>query len=147
MFEERMSQKIISFIEREGYFPLVQIPHFMGSIDFVGINASECIIIESKISKWKDCLRQAIRYGYGAEKAYVALPAPLAAYVAKNFEKKFVKYGIGIIEVDENTISILIECNYKSPSSVFKQMILTVAQTRLNKSRERVSEFTGRFVK
>ena len=145
LFEEEMSQKIMTFIEKLGYFPLVQVPHFMGSIDFVGISATESIVIESKISKWRGALKQAIRYGYGSEKAYVALPTPIATYVAKNFREQFLRYGIGLIEVDEFNASILIECEYKMPSSVFKQIILNEAQSRLYKSSERIAEFTGRF--
>ena len=145
MFEEQLSQRIISFIQEEGYTPFVQIPHFMGRIDFVGINDSECIIIESKISKWKSALKQAIRYGYGAEKSYVALPSPTASYVASHFKEKFERYGIGLIDVSEICAHVLIDCQNKTPSPIFKQIILGEAQDRLSKSQGRVGKFIGRF--
>lgn len=147
MYEEQMSEGIICFLVEEGYKPLVQVQHPTGSIDFVGLNSSECIIIESKISKWKSALRQAIRYGYGAEKAYVALPPPTAEYVASNFRETFEKYGIGIMEVSEAEVVILINCKLNPASPVFKQFILSEAKERLKKSHERTREFIGRFVK
>ena len=145
MFEEQLSQAIISFIREEGYTPFVQIPHFMGRIDFLGINNSECIVIESKINKWKSALKQAIRYGYGAEKTYVALPSPTASYVASNFKEKFEQYGIGLIDVNEAYAIVLIDCKNKAPSPIFKQIILNEAQERLSKSQRRIDEFVRRF--
>lgn len=125
--------------------PFVQIPHFMGRIDFLGIKDSECIVIESKISKWKSALKQAIRYGYGAEKTYVALPSPTALYVASNFKEKFENYGIGLIDISEACAIVLIDCPSKSPSPVFKQIILSEAYDRLNSSQRRIGDFIRRF--
>lgn len=145
MFEEQLSQTIIAFIQEEGYTPFVQIPHFMGRIDFVGINDYECIVIESKIGKWKNALRQAVRYGYGAEKTYVALPSPTASYVARHFKEKFEQYGIGLIDANETGAIVLIDCRNKAASPIFKQIILNEAHDRLIRSQGRIGEFTRRF--
>ena len=147
MFEEQLSQGIISYIKNEGYTPFLEIPHFAGKIDFLGVNRSECIVIESKVSKWKDALKQAIRYGYGAEKAYVALPSPTAKYVAKNFKEKFEFYGIGLIEANENCAVVLIESKHKEASPIFKQILIDQAKNRLQKSQSRVGQFIVRFRK
>jgi len=144
MYEEQMAEAIISFIEEEGYTPLVQIPHLSGTIDFIGMNSNECIIIESKISKWKSALKQAVRYGYGAEKTFVALPTPTAEYVAKNFRQIFEKYGIGLIQVDENNTDVLIECKQNTPSPVFKKIITFEVEQRLEKSKDRIGKFIRR---
>lgn len=145
MFEEQLSQSIIAFIEKEGYTPYLEIPHFSGKIDFLGVNSSKCIVIESKVSKWKHALKQAIRYGYGAEKAYVALPPPISQYVANNYGEKFNYYGVGLIEIAEGNAIILLECKNKRPSPVFKRILLGQARNRLQKSQERVAQFVERF--
>ena len=145
MFEEQLSQGIISYIKSEGYTPLLEIPHFAGKIDFLGVNPSGCIVIESKVSKWKDALKQPITYGYGAEKAYVALPSPTAGYVAKNFKEKFELYGIGLIEANENYAVVLIECKQKNASPIFKQILIDQAKERLQNSQNRVTKFIKRF--
>jgi hypothetical protein len=147
LFEEQLSQGVISFIQDEGYTPFMEIPHFTGKIDFLGINSSECIVIESKVHKWKDALKQAIRYGYGAEKAYVALPHPTAEYVAGKFKEKFEFYGIGLIKVVDNHAVVLIDGKYKKPSIVFKEILLGQAQHRLQSSQSRITEFLERFRK
>lgn len=146
MYEEQLSEGIISFLIGKGYKPIVQVQHPTGSIDFVGVNSSECIVIESKISKWKSALRQAIRYGYGAEKAYVALPPPTAEYVANNFRDAFEKYGVGLMQVAESDVAILINCKSNIASPVFKRIILNEAEGRLLKSESRIQQFVGRFI-
>lgn len=145
MFEEQLSQGIISFIEKEGYTPFLEIPHFSGKIDFLGVNSTKCIVIESKVSKWKHALKQAIRYGYGAEKAYVALPPPISKYVATNYAEKFNFYGVGIIEIEEGHAVILLDCKNKKPSPVFKRILLGQARNRIQKSQDRVTQFVERF--
>lgn len=139
-----MYQGIIAFMEREGYWPFVQVPLLTGHVDFVGIRDSECLVIESKIGKWKSALKQALAYGYGAEKVYVALPNPTAKYVACTFRKTFEKYRVGIIEVAE-TANVILNCECKTPSKVFKQLILAEVQERKRKRDYRLSEFRGRL--
>ena len=145
LFEEQLGQNIIAFMEKAGYTPFVEVPHFSGKIDFLGVNSNECIIIESKISKWKCALKQAIRYGYGADKAYVALPPPTALYVAINFKDQFRQYNIGLMEVGENHTNILIDSKRKSPSPVFKKILLCQANNRLKRSQKRVTKLVKRF--
>jgi len=138
-----MGDKIIAFIEREGYEYFVQVPLFLGRIDFVGVRNSECLVIEGKVKDWKKAVAQALRYGYGAERTYVALPEPTARNTAKKHKVAFEKYGIGLIRVSERA-NVIIECEPKSPSFVFKQIILREVETRRNKSRERIGKLKDR---
>lgn len=141
-----MYESILSFIQNEGYLPFVQIPHLIGCIDFVGIKDSECLVIEGKVNKWKNALKQALKYGYGAEETYIALPNPTAGNVASKHRKTFEKYGVGIIEVAEIT-SIVLACERKMPSPIFKQMILNEIQRRKRRRDDRVVAFRGRHGK
>lgn len=122
-----MYESILTFLQREGYLPFVQVPHFSGRIDFVGIKDSECLVIEGKVSKWKNGLIQALKYGYGAEEAYVALPKSVAGNIANRHGKTFEKYGVGIVEVGESS-NIVLSCEHKTASPIFKQMILNEIQ-------------------
>jgi hypothetical protein len=144
LFEEQMYQGILSFMEKEGYWPFVQVPLLAGNIDFVGIRDSECLVIESKVDKWKSGLKQALAYGYGAEKAYVALPAPTAKYVACNFGAMFEKYSVGIIEVSDK-VNVILDCEGRTPSNVFKQLIFAGVEERKRKRDYRLSEFRERL--
>jgi len=147
MFEEQMGDKIISFIQKEGYKVFPQIPLFLGKIDFVGINRdSECLVIEGKIKKWKRALKQALRYGYGAEKAYIALPTPTARNVEKKHRELFENYEVGLIEVSKE-VNVLIPCKIKTPSLIFKKIILTEVQKRESMSRVRIARFRERYKK
>jgi hypothetical protein len=132
-------------MQNEGYTPFLEIPHFEGKIDFLGINSSECLVIEAKVNKWNKALKQAIRYGYGAEKAFVALPAITAKNVSKNYAQLFQAYGIGLIAIGEEDTKILIECKIKKPSGVFKKILIEQAQQRMQSSKNRVTEFVTRF--
>lgn len=145
MFEEQMGDQIASFIKKKGYKVFPQIPLFLGKIDFVGINVdSECLIIESKVNKWKKALKQALKYGYGAERAYVALPTPTARNIERKHRKMFENYKIGLIEVSEE-VNILISCKIKKPSLIFKEIILREARERGVRSHERVAKFKERW--
>ena len=140
-----MGDKIISFIQKEGYMVFPQIPLFLGKIDFVGINRnSECLVVESKVKKWKKALKQALRYGSGAEKAYVALPAPTARNVERKHRKVFENYEIGLMEVS-GEVNIIIPCETKMPFSIFKEIILREVQEREVRSHERISRFKERY--
>lgn len=144
MFEEQMGDPIISFAQREGYTVYPQIPLYIGKIDFVGINEdSECLIIESKVKNWRKALKQALRYGYGAEKAYIALPTPTARNVARRYREIFENYEVGLIEISDE-VSILIHCRTKTPSPIFKRVILGEVQKRKVKSHERITKFKER---
>lgn len=146
MYEEQLQQSVLSFVEREGYTFFVQIPHLMGSIDVVGIKGSECIVIETKVSKWKSALRQALGYGYGAEKSYIALPDPTAKNVLEKHREIFERYGIGIIEVSDSA-SIILASETKIPSPVFKQIILNQVHNRKLSQADRVSALRRRLNK
>jgi len=135
MFEEQIGEKIYSFLQEEGYTTFPQIPLFLGKIDFVGINSdSECLVVETKIAKWKKALKQALGYGYGAEKAYIALPAPTASNIEKKHRATLEHYKIGLIEVSTD-VTILIQSETKEPSLVFKEIILNEIQKREIRSR------------
>lgn len=147
MFEEQIGEGIYSFLQEEGYTVFPQIPLFLGTIDFVGIKEdSECLVVETKVSKWKKALKQALRYGYGAEKAYIALPAPTATNIAKEHIETFENYKIGLIEVSTE-VKILIPCKTRTPSQLFKQIIMNEIKKREVRSRERISKFKERHQK
>lgn len=145
MFEEQMEEKILSFIRKEGYAAYPQIPMFLGKIDFVGVNEnSECLVIESKVKNWKKALKQALRYGYGAEKVYVALPTPTARNIEKKYREIFENYKIGLIEISKE-VDVLISCKAKAPSVIFKQVILNKVEKRKVMSHQRIMKFKERF--
>ncbi len=140
-----MNDRIKLFIQNEGYRVHSQIASFTGKIDFVGVNKnSECVVIESKVKDWKKALKQALRYGYGAEKAYVALPAPKARNVEKKHGRLFKNYNIGLIEISQD-VKILISSKEKTPSFIFKQIILDETQKRKSQSRNRIEKFKKRL--
>ena len=143
-YEEIMEDKILKFIEDEGYFPYVQIPFSLGKIDFVGINDNECIIIETKIKNWKKALKQTILYGYGVEKAYIALPNPTASYVQNKYYDLLMKYDIGLIEVT-NSAKILIQSKNKEPSKIFKNIILKEIFERKKRSNLRINKLLEKY--
>jgi len=140
-----MGDPIYSFIQEQGYSVYPQIPVFVGKADFVGINKDkECLIVESKVGKWEKALKQALRYGYGAEKAYIALPAPTASNVEKKYRKRFEDCEIGLIEVSEE-VRVLIPCRIRTPSFIFKRLILSEVQKRATTSHEKISKFKERY--
>lgn len=140
MYEVIMEDTIISYLEYHGYTPYVQIPFSLGKIDFVGIKDNECIVIETKINNWKKGLKQTINYGYGAEKAYVATPLKTANYIVKNHSYLFKKYDIGLLGISKK-VDIIIECNNRTPSQLFKNLILKKITKRHEKSKLRIEKF------
>lgn len=141
-----MSDLLIRYLLDNGLKPFVQIPFFSGRIDFVGMNGDQCIIIESKIGKWKKALTQAIRYGYAADEAYVALPSPTARYVFQNYENLFKKYGIGLLEVDKEKykINLLLKSVNLESSETLKKKLINYLYKRKNNSMEKISALRTR---
>lgn len=146
MFEEQMYQGILSFIARQGYTSFVQVPLFAGKIDFVGVKDYECLVIESKIAHWKKALKQALKYGHGAERVFVALPSPTSKYVAKTYKDTFEGYGVGIIDVSVDA-NVILDCAVKTPSMPFKQLILNEIEQRKLRSQNRVCSLKERLNK
>jgi len=147
VFEEQIAERIYSFLQEDGYTVFSQIPLFLGRIDFVGIKGdSECLVVETKVAKWKKALKQALRYGYGAEKAYVALPAPTASNLEKKHRETFEDHKIGLIEVSTE-VNILIQCKTRTPSLLFKRIILKEIRKREISSRERILKFKEKIRK
>jgi hypothetical protein len=148
MFEEQMIDKVRNFIEDYGFHPYYQIPFFYGKIDFVGINDDECMVIETKIDKWKMALKQALYYGYGAEYSYIALPEKIAYYVSNSYMKVFKTYKVGLLAVDlsgREKTKILISSFKNDFSPVFKDNILYEIKKRKKESEIRIKEFKRRY--
>lgn len=144
MFEEIMEDVIISYLENQGYTSYLQIPYSLGKIDFVGIRNNECIIIESKVKNWKKALKQSINYGYGADKAYVAIPHKTANFIKNNHASFFRRYNIGLLSIS-NEVEILIGCKEKIPSALFKNLILTEILKRSELSKNRVARLLEKY--
>ena len=145
MYEEQLRDPIIRFLTERGYRVYDQVPLFNGKIDFVGINnEDQCIVVEAKISKWKDAFKQALNYGYGADFVFVALPYKTAKYVVKNHSSIFTDYNVGIIGVEKTGAEILLPSNKHELSLIIKNKILNNTINRTKESVMRVQNFKAR---
>ncbi len=82
------------------------------------IGLKKVIAIEAKISNWKRGLYQAYRYKEYANQSYLALYSKYT-HRALNHVEEFIRFNIGLIEVKDDSISILI----KPKSSKIEQNI------------------------
>jgi len=111
----------------------------------LGYNDSEFIVIESKISKWKNAIKQILRYGYGADQQYIAMPLKTANHIYKNYSMIFSKYKIGLLAVDFDSVEVLMKYNNDYCSPIVKRNMMNLVQSRINKRNKRMSEFKQRF--
>lgn len=142
-----MADPIREFMHNQGYVIYDQIPYFQGKIDFVGIKNEECIIIESKVSKWKDAIKQAINYGKGADCSYVALPKSTAYYCYKNHKKIFDESLVGLLSVEstDNNVEILIKPLKKKHSLVMHKYLIATINIRKELRDKRVLNFKSKI--
>lgn len=136
---------IREFIIDSGYDVFELVPMLYGKADFVGYNDGEFIVIESKISKWKNAIKQILRYGYGADQKFIAMPLKTAKYIYKTHSDIFLKYKIGLLAVDFDGVEILMEYNDDYCSPIIKRNMINSVQYRINKRNMRMSEFKKRF--
>lgn len=102
-------EEIISFLIEKNFL----IPNNKSTTDFrkgltYKIGLKEIIAIEAKLRNWQRGLYQAYRYQHYANKSYLALHSK---YVHRAFANKenFVRSNVGLIEVTEKSVRILIE--------------------------------------
>ena len=146
MYEEQLRDPIISFLSDSGFRVYDQIPLFNGKIDFVGINnQNQCIVIETKISKWKDALKQALSYGYGADYVYVAMPYKIAKYISENYFELFDDYNIGLIGVKEEKVEVFISSFKPDFSQTIKNKLMYNIEIRESNSEERIENLKVRY--
>jgi len=146
MYEEQLRDPIISLLSEAGFKVYDQLPLFNGKIDFVGINdQNQCIVIEAKISKWKDAFKQALNYGYGADYVYIAMPNKIAHYVSDNYYDMFNQYRVGIISIKDGGAEILISSFKPEHSQVIKSKIIDNTNLRISNSEKRIKDFKMRF--
>jgi len=150
VYEECMVDLIRMFIIESGFYPYDQIHLFNGKIDFVGIRDRECMVIESKIGKWKEAIKQVTRYGKGADYCYVALPHSTAEYCYNNHRDHFEKKSIGLLSVKINKemhVEILINGQKQTQSIIFKKYIMKQVENRRKNSHNRVEYFIDKINK
>lgn len=140
-----MRDLIREFVIDSGYEVFELVPMLYGKADFVGYNDSEFIVIESKISKWKNAIKQILRYGYGADQQYIAMPLKTANHIYNNYSMIFSKYKIGLLAVDFDSVEVLMKYNNDYCSPIVKRNMMNLVQNRINKRNKRMSEFKQRF--
>lgn len=148
MLEIEMMDQLRDFLLDSGFEPYEQIRFLNGKIDFVGVKDNSCIVIESKVNKWKDALRQIMKYGHGADMSYIALPMTTAKYVYEKHQNIFNTYGIGLISVnldEKRKAEILLSSSEKYCSPIYKQHLLSSIKGRRFRSNNRIKSLMDKF--
>lgn len=148
MLEIEMMDQLRDLLLDSGFEPYEQIRFLNGKIDFVGVKDNSCVVIESKVNKWKDALRQIMRYGYGADMSYIALPMKTAQYVCKKHQDIFNTHRIGLISVnldEKRKAEILLTSSEKYCSPIYKKYLLSSIEERRLRSDNRIRNFMDRF--
>lgn len=102
-------QQILTYLIENGFLvpnPKRKSQFLKGEKYKVGLK--KIIAIEAKVSNWKRGLYQAYRYREYANKSYLALHSNYIHRALKN-AGEFRRFNIGLIEVSNKSISILIE--------------------------------------
>lgn len=148
MLEIEMMDQLRGFLLDSGFEPYEQIRFLNGKIDFVGVKDNRCVVIESKVNKWKDALRQIMRYGHGADMSYIALPMTTAQYVYKKHQDIFNTHRIGLISVNldkKRKAEILLTSSEKYCSQIYKQYLLSSIEGRRLRSNNRIMNLMDKF--
>jgi hypothetical protein len=99
LFEDLMNDAIQKYLKSTCIRYTWQVPALGGRIDFVGVRPSyEVIGIEAKISNWRYAIKQAKRCQLIVDKAYIAVPYPIAQLASKK-RTLLRKSGVGLISV------------------------------------------------
>lgn len=104
-----------------------EIPFLRRSIDMViRDNDNKLTTIEFKLHDWKHALRQAVDHSLGADEAYICLPKRKS----KNYDniiEEIIKYNIGLMIYDENSIEkvqIVKAVDRSSCIGVYKELLI-----------------------
>ena len=144
-YEDLMNDAIQGFLRSICIRYTWQVPALGGRIDFVGVRPSyEVIGIEAKVSRWLDALKQAKRDQLIVDKAYVAVPSPVAEQAAKKREI-FKDSGVGLISVGRTT-KVLIRATGICPAIPdLRGYLLDHTRKRRRRSRLRVRERINKY--
>ena len=118
---ERKLVEDLSFVVKDETGPVScrkvahEFDYASGRTDLVGLgHQDEVHAFEAKLSRWREALDQARRNACFAHYCYVALPTK-AASMALQFEREFVKHGIGLIVLGMQQAELAIKPRRNDP--------------------------------
>ncbi len=123
--------KLKSLFSDEEYIVIEEPKGLFGIPDIMIYNGS-IISIEFKLSDWKRALSQAFRYRSYSEKSFVFLDA-YYSHRAKSKLDLFVKYNVGLCEVDFRGINVIYEPEEQNP---FSEELKNSALTLINNTNQ-----------
>lgn len=121
---KEQKEEIISFlIKRKFLIPKNKSLSEFKIANSYKIGLKEVIAIEVKLSNWKRGLYQAYRYRQYANKSYLALHSKYVHRALAN-EGDFIRSNVGLIEVNDKSIKILIEPKRESSKeNIFSALV------------------------
>lgn len=101
--EHSLVKKVAEYFSGKNFKVYFEVPIFTKICDILCFNpkTNSTIAIEVKISKWRDAIKQARVYQFGADEVFIAMPESFIHRIQNN-QNVPEKYGIGIISVDNN---------------------------------------------
>lgn len=126
MQEIELHPIIKNWLSKDGYTCYSEVPMLSRLIDVVGIHQrSETIIaIELKLLAWKKAMSQAMVYRMVADYSYIGMPANIIHNIKT---EKFKDFGIGIIEIGDDTkIRLRAIKSNKIHNGIRKEMLQTI---------------------
>jgi hypothetical protein len=121
---KKQKEEIISFlIKRKFLIPKNESLSEFKIANSYKIGLKEVIAIEAKLSNWKRGFYQAYRYRQYANKSYLALHSKYVHRALAN-EGHFIRSNVGLIEVNDKSIKILIEPKRESSKgNIFSALV------------------------
>lgn len=92
----------------------IQEPKGLFGIPDVIIFNGKVVSIEYKLKNWKQAIKQAYRYQSFSYETYVVLDMEYVEVAKKNIDM-FIKFNIGLVAVDNETIEFYYKPNKKKP--------------------------------
>jgi len=98
-----MYQPLLSFFAQVG-LTVAEVPFFGKRIDLLFGTPSllSLYAVETKLRDWRSAFKQAALNQLAVQRSYIAVPLMLATRLAESENDLFLRYGAGLIAVDES---------------------------------------------
>lgn len=109
--ESTLKKKVLPQLDRAGIIDRVS-PNFVSLVSDVPNPMKQIIAVEAKQTKWREAIIQARRYGYFANKSYIAIWSEKIRSIDRNL---LYRHRLGLISVTDGGADIVVEAPLRAP--------------------------------
>ena len=117
--EIELIKPIENFLKKEGYHIKREVKIGFCRADIVGFKKDKVLSVELKLNNWKKAIKQAKNYQLGSDFVYICFPQQKIHNILRKAELTLIKYGIGLLSINEKTSKVNVILKAKKSKRMF----------------------------